>query len=194
MEEEIIDFLKKVGAISRESGKTFAELMEATGRNYDTVWVHLKIMLDRQKAEVSDRSRLRMQSPMRHDLSYTKTWREENHLPLVVWLGPVIREEMDKRKREDDLLAAMQAVAAKPAQVIGNQFNGPATDVITGPVVQQVGSLDSPIDQRVETRSADQGSALSRFWKRYGLPLIITVAGGLLVLIFWEQIKTYFEP
>lgn len=194
MEEEIIEFLKRVGAVSKETGRSFSEIMEATGQNYDTVWSQLRIMLDRQKAVVSDKDRLRQQSHMPYDVEFTKKWRVENHHPITAWLGPAILEEMDKRRREDEMLEALKAVASKPSQVIGAQFNGPASDVTTGPVFHDSVLTDSSIEQKVD-RSSMKPEAASSFWRTQVIvPVIVAVLGGLLTMIFWEQIEDWFNP
>lgn len=204
MDEEILEYLIKVGATSRETGRTLKELMNATERNIDTVVTHTRHLLCDRKVQVSNSAML-MRNPRNvwpspspgkievtdDEVARTRhEWREQNFFPIVAWLGPVILQELDEKRRMDEMQAHRREVIARP-QYIGNLFLGDATHVNTGPVVQGALSASNLATSSVQNRSTNAGNTSKWLSKNTAIMLVVGVFGGLLVLILWELIRLY---
>lgn len=96
MDEEIIAALIKANAIDQESGLTIEKLMEATGRNLDTVVMNVRRLRRDGKAQVSNENHLSNNAnnvwPSTQGVEVSgdavaqakREWKEQNHKPIIV--------------------------------------------------------------------------------------------------------------
>jgi hypothetical protein len=55
-----------------------------------------------------------------------REWKEQNHKPIVVWLGGVILKELEENRKTDEFHELIRTVASRPSVHIGGDNNGQA--------------------------------------------------------------------
>lgn len=134
MDEEILEALTKANAKDQDTGLTIEKLMEQTTRNLDTVVMNVRRLRIDRKVQVSNENHLADNAqhawPATQSIEVTgeavaqakREWKEQNHKPILVWLGPVILKQMEEKGNADELREAMKAAAAKETFVNYGNF------------------------------------------------------------------------
>lgn len=199
MDEEILEALTKANAVDQESGLTIGRLMEITGKDRDMVVGRIRSLKRDQKVRVSNESHLaddgRHARPTGFALEIPSSAmtiaRNEHkdliHPPIIVWLGPELQERLEAKRIEKEKNELMKSLLERP-QSIGNQFNGPATNVITGPVDQRL-SLN---DQSTQTTIAQPTITHHPASLSSGHDIRNTVIGGVILLVIGWLVKWYW--
>ncbi|MBS0646112.1 MAG: hypothetical protein JSR97_05925 [Verrucomicrobia bacterium] len=126
MDEEILDALTKANAVDQESGLTIEKLMEVTGKNLDTIVMNIRRLRRDGKVQVSNENHLSNNAdhawPATQSIEVTgeavaqakREWKEQNHKPIVVWLGPAVLKELEEKKKEDERLERLIGAMSTP--------------------------------------------------------------------------------
>ena len=104
-----------------------------------------------------------------------------------MWLGPELRERLETKRTEKEKNELMKSLLERP-QSIGNQFNGPATNVITGPVDQRLSLNDQSTQTTITQPTINHHPAsLSS-----GQDISNAVIGGVILLVIGWLVKWYW--
>lgn len=138
MYEEIVDALTKANAVDEASGLSIEKLMELTGRNLTTVVMSTLRLRQKGKAEVSNASILSDEGrhvwpaprPGKMDITgeelaqTQREWKEQNHYPITVWIGPVLLNEIEARRKEEEDRELLRTFASRPTVHVGGDNYG----------------------------------------------------------------------
>lgn len=138
MGDEIVDALKRAPAVDEATGLTIEKLMQQPGRNLDPVVMYTKLLLSDRKVQVSDpnalsrnhqhvwpATRIGQMFATGEELSQARReWKEENFHPIVVWLGPALREQVEEQRNKDEDGKLLRDLITRPIVTVQGDNSG----------------------------------------------------------------------
>lgn len=146
MDEEILEALTKANAVDQETGLSIGKLMELTTRNLDTVVMNVRRLRRDRRVQVSNENHLSNNAdhawPVTRPIEVTgeavaqakRDWKEQNHKPIIVWLGPVILKEIEEKRKDDEFRDAIKTAATRDTVSVHGDNSG---QIAVGRDIQQ---------------------------------------------------------